>query len=109
MNLRSKKTEIVITCPNCGQEYLPSEIYIPDNFFGNPESIYRDDAGLIEAYEGKPMDLEEEYVCDSCGEKFYVAATIRFKTISKQEKQFDPTYVSPLVVEKLNLPEDENE
>ena len=33
----------VITCPFCGKEYLPAEIFIPKVFFGNPQIIYRND------------------------------------------------------------------
>ena len=39
MNIRERKKDIVITCPHCGREYLPAEIYVPDAFFGKPSDI----------------------------------------------------------------------
>ena len=26
----------IIICPNCGAEYLPAEIFLPDSFLGRP-------------------------------------------------------------------------
>ena len=31
--------EILIKCPHCNAEYLPAEIYYPDEFLGRPTDI----------------------------------------------------------------------
>ena len=69
---------IKIVCPICGEELLPAEVYIPDEFFGRPTEVIRDAAGKIEFFLGKPMGLEEEYVCDGCGAKMRIKANLSF-------------------------------
>lgn len=32
---QDKKLELII-CPKCGREYLPAEIYYPNEFLGKP-------------------------------------------------------------------------
>lgn len=66
--------DIFITCPYCGTEYLPSEIYNPKCFFGHPEGVERTYDGKIKASYGKSMDLKEEYKCDCCNKVFYINA-----------------------------------
>lgn len=78
---------IKIKCPNCGAEYVPSELFIPKNFFGGERNIEKDSSGKI-IDEVKDMDLTEAYRCDFCGLKFFVKASISFKTECKA-KNFD--------------------
>lgn len=91
-----RKKEAVITCPRCGCEYLPAEVYVPEAFFGKPEDIDRTSAGKIDVYGGTAMDLHEEYTCEHCGATFEVTAEIKFKTAEKTEEDFDSVFTSPL-------------
>lgn len=81
-----------IKCPHCGAEYLPVEIFIPEEFFGRPkEIIRRSDNHAVETFFGKEPDLKERYVCDYCKTPFEVTATMSFETkevprISKETK-----------------------
>ena len=77
--MRTKKLR-TITCPNCGREYLPAEIFVPNAFFGNPKIIMRDDLGKIEHFINSSLDDSESYICDSCNKKFNVTAKISFST-----------------------------
>ena len=91
--LRDKK-EPIITCPYCRYEYLPAEIFIPKSFFGKPEDIERTDLGAIDVYSGTSMNLEEEYICDNCGNPFTINADVKFRT--KEKEAFNPIYSSPI-------------
>ncbi len=75
----------IITCPHCGAEYMPAEIYMPNNFFGRPDMIYRDDNNKILSFDGSSPDLLETYRCDFCDKKFNVKATLKFDTSSDTE------------------------
>ena len=92
-----KNTQI-ITCPVCGHQYLPSEIFFPDDLVGKPTEIIKDNFGKIDFYLGEDQNLTEEYVCDGCGTRFTVQAAINFKTEVVEDK-FDEEYVS-----KFNKP-----
>lgn len=70
----------IIKCPYCGYEYLPSEIFYPDDFLGKPQDIIKDENGVILGYNGSDMLTSETYVCDKCGKNFAIDATISFKT-----------------------------
>lgn len=83
----------VITCPVCGHQYLPSEIFFPDDLVGKPTEIFKDNLGKIDFYLGEDPNLTEDYVCDSCGTHFKVQAVINYKTEVEEEK-FDEEYVS---------------
>lgn len=107
MNIVDRKKEIIITCPHCGMEYLPSELYMPKDFFGNPGEIYKTPSGNLEAYEGNSMNLVEEYTCDNCGTTFEVEADIKFRTKEKQADSFDEDYTSPIHINRISLFEGE--
>ena len=77
--------EVVIKCPCCGAEYLPSEIYIPEVFFGKPTEVVRDSAGKIDFHFGTDMDLDEEFICEYCSTHFKIKAKLSFETSSSQE------------------------
>lgn len=73
------KNEIItIRCPYCGQEYLPSEIYSPEAFFGKPKEVFRNPDGSIDFYIGEDPDYNETYVCDNCNHKLNISAKLFF-------------------------------
>lgn len=106
MNLKDRKRANIITCPHCGREYLPVEIFIPNNFFGKPEDIDRTEDGRIEDYNGSAMDLTETYTCDNCGTEFNVETTLKFKVQENIKPVFEEVYSSPLFKSKISLFED---
>lgn len=103
MNFIDRKKDATIICPYCGREYLPAEIYFPNQFFGTPEDIDRDAAGKIEVYDGEPMNLVEEYTCDCCGKTFKTSATISFKSAVVESSDFEETYISPIQSSRISL------
>ena len=74
-----------IRCPHCGREYHPAEIYYPEEFFGHPVDIRKDENGVILSFSGKDMNLVETYTCDGCGNMFSVEATVSFKAEPYQD------------------------
>lgn len=86
-----KKTE-VITCPKCGREYLPAEIFVPNAFFGRPRDIVRDVYGTILDYEGTSLDVEETYTCDKCNTTFNIKARCSFATSLSKFENIDEEY-----------------
>lgn len=74
-----------IRCPKCGREYLPCEIYLPDEFLGKSYTISRDEEGCIDYISGTNMGLSEEYCCDECGTHFLVSAEVEFTTTALDE------------------------
>ena len=96
------KREKVIKCPNCGCEYLPAEIYLPDTFLGKPRKIDKEHiTGKILDYMGSSMNLTETYTCDKCDTEFKVIANINFNT----QKAEDSQYKTRFRKEKLFLSE----
>ena len=93
--MKPRKFEI-IECPICGHQYLPSEIFVPNAFFGRPYGIERNYNGVIMEHEGKSMDLFETYQCDNCDTSFRVSAKMTFITSVDKEEDFEEEYVSPL-------------
>lgn len=73
-----------IKCPDCGTEYLPAEIFYPDDFLGHPTKIEKDIYGKILYYAGKDMCLKESYKCDGCGRKINVEAFIKFNVSTSE-------------------------
>ena len=97
----------MIKCPICGQEYHPAEIFIPKAFFGNPGEIVRNPAGQIEFFTGTGMNTEEEFVCENCGKKLRINATVEFETVVDEdsfEEEYVVNYNKP---KKLKLQEEE--
>lgn len=95
---------IKIVCPICGAEYLPSEIYIPAEFFGRPTEVIRDPADKIEFFLGHGMNLEEEYICDGCGAKMRIKANLSFTVDTEpvEEDEYVTTFERP---KKIKLDE----
>lgn len=90
----------IIKCPHCGWEYLPSEIFMPGDLIGKPETVVKDALGKIiyEDYDDnyKPC-FEEHYECDGCGKSFAVSATIVYKSREESEElDFSTEFVSLL-------------
>jgi transposase-like protein len=85
----------VISCPYCGQEYLPSEIYIPNSFLGKATQIFRKTSGKIDTFFGKNMDLKETYICDKCNTEFAVSAKVTFNSY-EIDNTFKEDFVSKL-------------
>lgn len=94
-----------INCPNCKYEYLPSEIYIPNRYFGKPFLIERDATGKILSYEGSSIDLFETYTCDKCNHTFRIISKIGFSTEEDKLENFDEEYSSPIHKNNLFLEE----
>ena len=93
--MKPRKFEL-IECPECGYEYLPSEIFVPKYYFGIPENIIRDDAGKIISYEGSSVDLFEKYVCDKCNTEFRVVSKLQLTTELGFPGNFNLDYVTKL-------------
>ena len=94
-----------ITCPKCGAEYLPCEIYYPKLFLGESRQIDKIN-GRIDNFSGKYMDLEETFICDHCETKFKVTAKVQFKTQVIDKYDMSKAYATPLFDDKLTLSED---
>lgn len=103
--MRSKKLDN-ISCPKCGYEYLPVEIFIPDSFFGKPYDILRDDNGKILSVVGNESAIFDEYICDKCNTKFRVRAKVTFATDISKTANFNESYVTDIHKESLTLVED---
>ena len=65
-----------IVCPHCGREYMPAEIFMPEDLLGKPMEVIRNEAGHIEFYLGDSPDFVETYVCDECNTEFKVEANL---------------------------------
>lgn len=105
-NRYKEDKKLVITCPNCGTEYLPAEIYYPKSFLGNPSNIEKTTLGKVNDYDGLSMNLCEDYTCDRCGAKFKVEAKVSFRTKMDEIKNFNEDYSEPLHKNVLYLNED---
>lgn len=82
----------IIECPHCHYQYLPAEIYFPDDLLGRPTNIVRDDDGKIEFSTGTQMNLRESFVCENCNKSFLVKGTITFKTEKLDDDNFDEDF-----------------
>lgn len=96
----------VVTCPCCGAEYLPAEIFLPDSFLGKPNVIDKDSSGKLIYYNGSNMNLKESYTCDYCNKTFRINAKIQFNTTFNSNADFDEEYSTPLKKKGLFLMED---
>lgn len=99
-----QNNKYTITCPVCGREYLPSEIFV--NIFGKPYDIVRDYSGKIIDYMGESLDLAESYKCDGCDKYFDVTLKPSFNVVESKRNLFDTDYVTPLHTEKPVFEED---
>lgn len=91
-----------VCCPVCGREYLPEEIFMRQDMYGNPKSIVRNDLGKIIEYEGKSATLEDTYTCDNCGTYFRAIGKINCISQIAIKPKFEDEYVSKFVRAKLS-------
>lgn len=99
------KELVVVKCPICGQEYLPSEIFMPESVFGKQYDITKDESGCIKFYLGDDPDYEEIYVCDSCGSKLKINMKMTFDVEQiDNEEDYETKINKP---KKLNLKEED--
>lgn len=98
---------IKVVCPNCGYEYLPVEIFIPNSVFGKYIALERDDDGKIIDDESivTDMNLVDSYRCDGCGRKFEVKMNIDFET-SSESADFSEEYSTKINKPNLFMKED---
>lgn len=94
----------LIKCPVCGQEYMPAEIYLPEEFFGKPKNIVKDSSGQVKSFSGEDMNLDEEYICDQCNTKIKIHANVTFETDFNEEsnEEYVRKFNKP---KKIELPE----
>ena len=107
MKYIKKKKLPIITCPSCGYEYLPEEIYIPMFVFGKPQGIIRDENGKIEYFLDHTMNLSEDFICHKCGKKIAVTGTMQFSTKEVVKEQIESEYTTSRYrdTDKYNLSE----
>lgn len=98
-----KNNRQIITCPKCGAQYLPSEIFMPRSFIGEPKDIEKDCYGKIVYYAGTDMNLKESYLCDYCGHNIRVEATVEFRNIGDNKKFQEETVIR--FNNKVSMPE----
>ena len=99
---------IIIKCCNCGAEYLPAEIFLPNDFLGKPNSIEKDINGRIINFFGSNMNMFEKYICDYCGERLNIEASVKFYTSvrDKNKNKYKNNYRTQLTKPSLFLQED---
>lgn len=86
----------IIICPHCGMQYLPGEIFYPEEFLGKPKDIVRNTVGEILGYEGIEQNSNETFVCEECKNEFTVEAKISY-VVSTGETN------TPVEIAKLSL------
>ena len=105
--MRELRTKfITITCPNCGYEYLPAELFVANVAFGNPGDIQRNDEGKIIDFTGKSLDLKETYECDKRGKTFKINGKMNFNVELDKTLDFDEDYSFKLTDDKITCKED---
>lgn len=96
----------LITCPVCGREYFPAEIFVPKSFFGKPDEIHRDSLGKVDGYYGTTMDTNEVYTCDTCGTDLIISAKVKFNVAVDTKTDFDTDYTTPIYENRILLKEE---
>ena len=86
------KKLVVITCPKCGAEYLPCEIFVPNQFFGKPLYIEKDNNGKILDVIGSDIDYTETYECDRCNTHFNINTKLSFNVTISDNVDFNSDY-----------------
>ena len=100
MDQNQKKYQ-TITCPHCGYQYIPSEIFYPGDLIGGKtESLIRDALGKIiyleyaesKFTEGRSLEpvTMEQYFCDNCDKPFIVEPAVSYK-VKKEVEELDFT------------------
>lgn len=105
--LRMKDDRLIIKCPHCGAEYMPSEIFYPEDLLPNSEIVTKDDKGRIIAQAGSPMNLEEDFVCEYCNHAFTAKADFSFSSEKNEGHDFGFECSLPMYDrERVELKED---
>lgn len=96
---KEKKKELLVICPNCGAQFLPGEIYMPEAFIGHPVEVVRDSFGMLVYADYKKIDnmpnRTERFICEYCDKPFEVEASpmvFRTKEVAPEE-DFSTDYV----------------
>lgn len=97
-------SKIVVVCPHCGAEYLPSEILMEDGLLGDVSNIVKTSNGRLVGYNGTPLNIEDDYVCDYCSKPFGVRGRLCLESFPKDE--FEEESITPLFKDRIDLPED---
>lgn len=84
----------IIKCPKCGREYLPCEIFYPEDMMLST-NVIKDENGKIIYFEGNQPDGFESYICDGCGEEFTVKVSMTFD-VEKPEVDFDDDFTEDI-------------
>lgn len=84
-----------ITCPNCGTEYYPQEIFIISPYITN-KVLDKDDEGKL--LDDIPFNMEEKYKCDTCDKTFNIKMNIEFEC---SIDDFEEEYTT--IIQKPNL------
>lgn len=95
---------ITITCPRCGYEYLPAEVFVPKAFIGTPELIIREEGKVVD-FAGASMNLEEDYTCDKCNCTFHIKAKTSFDTRIIPTVDFSEGHVTSLKDKRISMEE----
>lgn len=85
----------IIKCPVCGMEYMPSEVFMPNSFFGKQKDIFRSVDGQIEFYDGDDPELTETFTCEHCGTNLSIEAKLTFK-VDELKDDFNEEYVTKI-------------
>lgn len=103
--MKPKRIDKII-CPVCGTEYLPAEVYLPNELLGRPSDIERDITGKILSFCGKTLSPKETYTCDKCNSLFEVFAKVQFNTRLSHNVDFSTPYSGAVTKPKLFFDED---
>lgn len=99
----------IISCPKCGAEYTAGELFIPNVFLGKPEMLDKDSVThrIISDF-GKPMNTNENYICDYCDTPFKISCKVYFSTSIEETKDFTNGYTSKIKnsSNKVRIPRD---
>lgn len=98
----------LIVCPFCGAEYLPAEIFYPNNFLGKPKNIFKDEYGKLLYYTDTDWDNTETFICDHCNKEFKVTVKYNFTATDSDAINFDDSYETVIYKDRISLNEDDN-
>lgn len=103
------ETKGIIKCPYCGAEYMPSEVYFPEDLLDGAFDITKSESGKIEHTLGEMPKYEEEYTCDYCNHTFKVECHMGFVTDKCDIHDFGNDYKSPVFNEDRMELKEEND
>ena len=102
--METKKLNI-IKCPKCDAEYLPGEIFYPNEFLGQPKDIEKDFSGKILFSTAGEQNLVETFTCDKCNTRFTVKATITYDVTTDKFENVNEEYITKKYNGELYLEE----